>query len=168
MSKFNISQFRKDFYMYLLCTKNNANTVIRQLDEVDDKKLSSLIENKDRTFLNDMYKSNYNKAALSLKYKVSEHKIENMTKAAFEHVYINFIGGYEMDIEQLKKNVLFEVYDKGVYTSLNEKGETLVITVSNKHNFSVRTNQKNGWVRINGYYYDPDKDDWDMDETYDK
>lgn len=168
MSKFDIKKFRSDFYMYLLCIKYNANTVIRQLEGVSDKELERLISKKDRQFINDMYKNNYNKAALSTKYKVSEHKIEKMTKSALEHVFINFVGGYEMDIEQLKKNVLFEVYDKGVYTSLNEKGETLVITVSNNHNFSIRTNQKNGWVRINGYYYDPDKDDWDMDETYEK
>lgn len=168
MSKFDNKRFRSDFYMYLLCTKHNANTIIRQLDELSDKELFALIDNKDRNLINDMYKNNYNSAALSTKYKVSEKKISKMLRQAIERVYTNFIGGYDMDIDQLKSNVLLEIYDRGVYSSLNEKGETLVITVSNKHQFSVRTNQENGWIRINEYYYDPDTKLWTDTETYDK
>lgn len=56
--------------------------------------------------------------------------------------------------EILTEDTFFSMYDRGEiagpYTAVNGDGEDMVITVS-KDLVEVRTYQKNGWIRINGY-----------------
>lgn len=71
-----------------------------------------------------------------------------------------------MSIDELKEKVKNGVYEPDIYTSSNEDGEMLAVTVKSKYEFRVSTYQNNGWTRINDYVYD--EGCWTMSETYEK
>ena len=70
-----------------------------------------------------------------------------------------------MSIEELKQRFIDGSLGRDIYTSTNEKGQTVVLNVSSG-GFVISTYQDNGWVRENRYIYDGDL--WTEEEIYEK
>lgn len=70
-------------------------------------------------------------------------------------------------IEDLKEMFLKGKLEQGIFTSFDEDGCNVVVNIG-KDGFSISTNQKNGWIRINSFTYDKEDGSWIMEETYEK
>ena len=68
-------------------------------------------------------------------------------------------------VEEIKQDFLAGKIEKGLYTSLNEKGNLVIVEVYNDR-FTVTTKQTNGWYRVEEYLYDNDV--WVYSESYEK
>lgn len=68
-------------------------------------------------------------------------------------------------IEELKQDFVDGKIEKGLYTSLNEKGNLVIVEVYNDR-FTVTTKQTNDWYRVEEYLYD--NDEWVYSESYER
>lgn len=69
-----------------------------------------------------------------------------------------------MNIEEMKQKFINNELENGVFVSHNEKGEHLIVEIR-KDYFSIKTYQKNDYIRENIYHYDNGV--WVEEEIYD-
>ena len=72
-----------------------------------------------------------------------------------------------INIEDLKEEIKTNRFDEGVFTSENEKGETVVVEKRFGY-LKTSTYQSNNWIRINIYHYDHNTNTWTEEELYDR
>lgn len=68
-------------------------------------------------------------------------------------------------IEDLKNDFISGKLEKGIFSSTNEKNQTVMLYVGSDR-FGIKTFQDNGWIRENNYLYD--NGDWVEEEIYTK
>lgn len=68
------------------------------------------------------------------------------------------------NIEDLKEMFLKGELKSNMYSSVNEDGEVVTVMVQEGVGFDIRTNQINGWVRVDSYDYDDGI--WIQGESY--
>lgn len=68
-------------------------------------------------------------------------------------------------IEEFKQDFINGKLEKGLFTSINEEGQTVIVEVDDDR-FLISVTQDNGWIRTNEYLWDGST--WDVSEIYDK
>lgn len=68
-------------------------------------------------------------------------------------------------IEDFKQDFIDGKLEKGLFTSTNESGDNIIVEVCDDR-FIIRTNQDNGWTRLNEYLWDGST--WTTAEWYEK
>lgn len=67
-------------------------------------------------------------------------------------------------LEELKNKVLRGDYEEGMFTSKNEDGEEVIVTMAEDY-LKITTFQHNNWIRVNAYEYNKEEG-WIKSEAY--
>ena len=68
-------------------------------------------------------------------------------------------------IEEFKKDFTKGKLEKGLFTSVNENGDDVIVEVFDDR-FTLTTKQSNDWYRVEEYLYDAGE--WVYSESYEK
>lgn len=68
-------------------------------------------------------------------------------------------------IEEFKQDFIDGKLEKGLFTSINEEGQNVIVEVDDDR-FLISITQDNGWVHTNEYLWDGST--WAISEIYDK
>lgn len=71
-----------------------------------------------------------------------------------------------ISISELKDKCLNGELTTGIFASVNEDDEKVVVQIYSKECFQIQTLQSNGWVRVNDYNYDSESGCWDSSESF--
>lgn len=72
----------------------------------------------------------------------------------------------DLDIDKLKEKFLSGELEKGMYSGKDSDGNDIILMVEPDVGFDIRTNQPNGWVRVNSFDYSKEDNEWTPSESF--